>query len=97
MANTINRDAVPKWDVDSLLRPVVALSASMVSKDWEQASHHHRKAQLLYPCAAFSIVKLKMESGSFHRNALYGLRIARPSGHPFHRKRSMNPTFQVLT
>ncbi|WP_409033913.1 AraC family transcriptional regulator [Pseudomonas sp. JUb42] len=35
-------------DVDSIPRAVSALSASMVSRDWEYARHQHRKAQLLY-------------------------------------------------
>lgn len=35
-------------DVDSIPRAVSALSASMVSQDWEYARHQHRKAQLLY-------------------------------------------------
>lgn len=35
-------------DVDSIPRAVAALSASVVSKDWEYTQHQHRKAQLLY-------------------------------------------------
>ncbi|MFS2160769.1 helix-turn-helix domain-containing protein [Pseudomonas sp. Pseusp122] len=35
-------------DVDSIPRAVSALSASMVSQDWEYARHQHRKGQLLY-------------------------------------------------
>ncbi|MGI4841178.1 MAG: AraC family transcriptional regulator [Janthinobacterium lividum] len=61
MANTVSSDTVPKWDVDSILRPVVALSASMVSKDWEQASHQHRKAQLLY--SVRGVLNCEIEEG----------------------------------
>lgn len=35
-------------EVDNVARPVHALNASQVSKDWEHAAHRHRKAQLLY-------------------------------------------------
>ncbi|WP_223441617.1 AraC family transcriptional regulator [Pseudomonas sp. BF-R-19] len=61
MANTANKDTFTKWDVDSFSRPVVALSASMVSKDWEQASHQHRKAQLLY--SVRGILNCEIEDG----------------------------------
>ncbi|WP_423815564.1 AraC family transcriptional regulator [Pseudomonas putida] len=36
------------WDVDGIARQVIALNASWVGKDWEQAPHRHRKAQLIY-------------------------------------------------
>lgn len=61
MANTANKDTFAKWDVDSISRPVVALSASMVSKNWEQASHQHRKAQLLY--SVRGILNCEIEDG----------------------------------
>ena len=35
-------------DVDDVPRPVVAMSATSVTKDWEHARHQHHKAQLLY-------------------------------------------------
>ncbi|WP_219702833.1 AraC family transcriptional regulator [Marinomonas lutimaris] len=35
-------------DVDNVPRPVVALSATSVTKGWEHARHQHHKAQLLY-------------------------------------------------
>lgn len=35
-------------DVDDVSRPVVALSATSIRKDWENAKHQHRKAQLIY-------------------------------------------------
>ncbi|WP_455813621.1 AraC family transcriptional regulator [Pseudomonas graminis] len=49
------------FDVDSLPRPVAALSASMVSKGWEQERHHHRKAQLLY--SVKGILNCEVEDG----------------------------------
>lgn len=61
MADTANRDTVPTWDVDGISRPVVALSASMVSKDWEQARHQHRKAQLLY--SVRGVLNCEIENG----------------------------------
>jgi len=61
MANTANKDTFTQWDVDSISRPVVALSASMVSKDWEQASHQHRKAQLLY--SVRGVLNCEIEDG----------------------------------
>jgi AraC-like DNA-binding protein len=61
MANIANKDTFTKWDVDSISRPVVALSASMVSKDWEQASHQHRKAQLLY--SVRGVLNCEIEDG----------------------------------
>lgn len=61
MADTANRNTVPKWDVDGISRPVVALSASMVSKDWEQARHQHRKAQLLY--SVRGVLNCEIENG----------------------------------
>lgn len=48
-------------DVDAVARPVVALGAAMVNKDWEHAQHRHRKAQLLY--AVRGIIKCQTESG----------------------------------
>ncbi|SDA57886.1 AraC-type DNA-binding protein [Pseudomonas sp. NFACC15-1] len=61
MANTAKKDRIAVLDVDSISRPVVALSASMVSKDWEQASHQHRKAQLLY--SVRGILNCEIEEG----------------------------------
>ncbi|MFS2223720.1 AraC family transcriptional regulator [Pantoea sp. B65] len=48
MPQVSTRDSVELYDVDSILRPVAVLSASMASKDWEQDKHQHRKAQLIY-------------------------------------------------
>lgn len=51
---------VPR-DVDSLSRPVVALSATSVRKDWENARHQHRKAQLIY--SVRGILNCEIEDG----------------------------------
>jgi len=51
---------VPR-DVDSFSRPVVALSATSVTKEWENARHQHRKAQLIY--SARGILNCEIEDG----------------------------------
>lgn len=51
---------VPR-DVDSVSRPVVALSATSVRKDWENARHQHRKAQLIY--SVRGILNCEIEDG----------------------------------
>lgn len=51
---------VPR-DVDSVSRPVVALSATSVKKDWENARHQHRKAQLIY--SVRGILNCEIEDG----------------------------------
>lgn len=51
---------VPR-DVDSVSRPVVALSATSVTKEWENARHQHRKAQLIY--SARGILNCEIEDG----------------------------------
>lgn len=48
-------------DVDAVARPVVALGAAMVNKDWEHAQHQHHKAQLLYTVRG--IINCRTESG----------------------------------
>ncbi|MBD9456634.1 helix-turn-helix transcriptional regulator [Pseudomonas sp. PDM05] len=48
MSSIAITDLIVPWDVDSFSRPVVALSATWVAKDWENARHQHRKAQLIY-------------------------------------------------
>ncbi|MYM94890.1 AraC family transcriptional regulator [Duganella vulcania] len=35
-------------DIDSISRPVSTFNATSVTKDWENARHQHRKAQLIY-------------------------------------------------
>ena len=47
--------------IDSVSRPVVALSATSVAKDWEHARHRHRKAQLIY--SARGILTCEIEDG----------------------------------
>ncbi|WP_343653070.1 helix-turn-helix transcriptional regulator [Herbaspirillum sp.] len=44
----ITGQIVAPRDVDSVCRPVVALGTTSVAKDWENARHQHRKAQLIY-------------------------------------------------
>ena len=51
---------VPR-DVDSVSRAVVALSATSVSKEWGNARHQHRKAQLIY--SARGILNCEIEDG----------------------------------
>lgn len=41
-------DLTAPLDVDSISCPVLTLSATSVTKDWENARHQHRKAQLIY-------------------------------------------------
>jgi AraC-like DNA-binding protein len=48
MSSIAITDLIGPWDVDSISRPVMALSATWVTKDWENARHQHRKAQLIY-------------------------------------------------
>ncbi|CAG9201665.1 HTH-type transcriptional regulator NimR [Burkholderia gladioli] len=48
-------------DVDNLPRPVVALSAMPLAKDWEHARHRHRRAQLLY--SVRGILNCEIEDG----------------------------------
>ena len=51
---------VPR-DIDTVSRPVVALSATSVTKNWENARHQHRKAQLIY--SARGILNCEIEDG----------------------------------
>ncbi|ALK34874.1 AraC family transcriptional regulator [Burkholderia plantarii] len=48
-------------DVDNFPRPVVALSAMPLTKDWEHARHQHRRAQLLY--SVRGILNCEIEDG----------------------------------
>lgn len=48
MSNIAITDLSVPRDVDGVSRPVVALSATSVTKDWENAKHQHHKAQLIY-------------------------------------------------
>ncbi|OFA03436.1 AraC family transcriptional regulator [Duganella phyllosphaerae] len=51
---------VPR-DIDTVSRPVMALSATSVTKNWENARHQHRKAQLIY--SARGILNCEIEDG----------------------------------
>ncbi|MFS2115383.1 AraC family transcriptional regulator [Herbaspirillum frisingense] len=48
-------------EVDSIPRPIVALGATSVAKDWENARHQHRKAQLIY--SVRGILNCEIEDG----------------------------------
>lgn len=48
-------------DVDSIARPVSALSAVRVASDWEHEPHHHRKAQLIF--SVRGILNCEVEKG----------------------------------
>lgn len=52
--------AVPR-DIDSVSRPVVALGATSVTRDWENARHQHHKAQLIY--SVRGILNCEIEDG----------------------------------
>lgn len=54
-------DARVSPDVDNVPRPVVALSATLVAKDWENARHQHRKAQLVY--SVRGVLNCEIEEG----------------------------------
>lgn len=56
----IDRTVTPR-DIDSVSRPVVALSTTSVTKDWENARHQHRKAQLIY--SVRGILNCEIEDG----------------------------------
>ncbi|CAG9295929.1 AraC family transcriptional regulator [Celerinatantimonas diazotrophica] len=61
MSNIAITDLDTIRDVDNVPRPVVALSATSVSKDWEYANHQHHKAQLLY--SVRGILNCEIEDG----------------------------------
>ena len=61
MPSTAITDPTVPRDIDSVSRPVVALSARSVSEDWENARHQHRKAQLIY--SARGILNCEIEDG----------------------------------
>ena len=61
MSSIAISDLTVHWDVDSVSRPVVALSATSVTKDWENARHQHRKAQLIYSLRG--ILNCEIEDG----------------------------------
>ncbi|WP_412764881.1 AraC family transcriptional regulator [Pseudomonas sp. NGC7] len=61
MSINAKTDLIVTSDVDEVSRPVVAMSATMVTKDWEHAQHQHRKAQLLY--SVRGILNCEIEEG----------------------------------
>jgi len=61
MSSMVFTDLPLYQDIDSLLQPVIALSASAVTHDWEHARHQHRKAQLLY--SVRGVIKCEIEKG----------------------------------
>ena len=61
MSSIAITDLTVSRDIDSVSRPVVALSATSVAKDWEHACHRHRKAQLIY--SARGILTCEIEDG----------------------------------
>lgn len=61
MSNITTTDLSTARDIDDIPRPVVALSATSVTKDWEQARHQHHKAQLIY--SVRGILNCEIEDG----------------------------------
>jgi AraC-like DNA-binding protein/quercetin dioxygenase-like cupin family protein len=61
MSSITITDPTASRDVDSIVRSVVALSATSVTKGWENARHRHRKAQLIY--SVRGILNCEIEDG----------------------------------
>jgi len=61
MSSIAITDLTASRDVDSIMRSVVALSATSVTKGWENARHRHRKAQLIY--SVRGILNCEIEDG----------------------------------
>lgn len=61
MSSIAITDLTVPTDIDSVSRPVVALSATSVTKDWENARHQHHKAQLIY--SVRGILNCEIEDG----------------------------------
>lgn len=61
MSSIAITDLTVPWDADSVSRPVVALSATSVTNDWENARHQYRKAQLIYSLCG--ILNCEIEDG----------------------------------
>lgn len=61
MSSTTITDLRLPRDVDSVPRSIVALGATSVAKDWENARHQHRKAQLIY--SVRGILNCEIEDG----------------------------------
>lgn len=61
MSSIAITDHPDTMDVDSVSRPVVALSTTVAGKDWENTKHQHRKAQLIY--SVRGILNCEIEDG----------------------------------
>lgn len=61
MSSVAITDVTAPRDVDNIPRPVVALSATSVARDWENARHQHHKAQLIY--SVRGILNCEIEDG----------------------------------
>ncbi|WP_058195876.1 AraC family transcriptional regulator [Xanthomonas translucens] len=61
MSSVAITDVTVSRDVDNVPRSVVALSATTVTKDWENARHQHHKAQLIY--SVRGILNCEIEDG----------------------------------
>ncbi|MEG1117784.1 MAG: hypothetical protein RSE46_22305, partial [Janthinobacterium sp.] len=49
------------FDIDGVLRPLLAVGLASVREDAEQAPHQHRKGQLLY--ATQGVIHCEVDSG----------------------------------
>ncbi len=61
MLNISITDPTASCDVDNISRPVIALSAISVTKDWESTRHQHHRAQLIY--SVRGILNCEIEDG----------------------------------
>ncbi|HZX15848.1 MAG TPA: helix-turn-helix transcriptional regulator [Pseudomonas sp.] len=61
MSSIAISDLTVSPNVDSVSRPVLALSATLLAKDWENSRHQHRKAQLIY--SVRGILNCEIEDG----------------------------------
>lgn len=61
MSSIAIADLTVPGDIDNVPRPVVALSTTSITKDWEYARHQHHKAQLLY--SVRGILKCEIDDG----------------------------------
>jgi AraC-like DNA-binding protein/quercetin dioxygenase-like cupin family protein len=61
MSSVAITDVTVPGEIDHMPRPVVALSATSVTKGWESARHQHHKAQLIY--SVRGILNCEVEEG----------------------------------
>ncbi|WP_062380674.1 AraC family transcriptional regulator [Pseudomonas abietaniphila] len=61
MSSIAVTDLPSTMDVDSVSRPIMALSATLAAKNWENATHQHRKSQLIY--SVRGILNCEIERG----------------------------------